>query len=76
MNKQGGKPEERNASDAAALAAKVAKKKAMLKEQEAATANASTKAPVTRKKVPKKADPGLDDLLNAGLTGQKKGKKK
>ena len=47
----------------------------MLKEQEAANANATTKAPIVRKKVPKKADAGLDDLLNAGLKGQKKGKK-
>ena len=48
----------------------------MLKEQEAAAnANATTKGPIVRKKVPKKADAGLDDLLNAGLKGQKKGKK-
>mmetsp|Transcript_6266 Transcript_6266/g.5875 ORF Transcript_6266/g.5875 Transcript_6266/m.5875 type:complete len:99 (+) Transcript_6266:44-340(+) len=67
---------QRNDSDSAALAAKVAKKKEMLKEQEEASANAAAvSAPIVRKKVPKKADAGLDDLLNAGMAGRK-GKKK
>lgn len=39
----------------------------MKKEEEEAAAKASSSKPVARKKVPKKADPGLDDLLNAGL---------
>lgn len=44
----------------------------MKKKEEAAAANAVS-GPVARKKVNKKADAGLDDLLAAGL---KKGKKK
>ena len=65
-----GTPLQRNQDDAAKLQAKVAAKKAAAD----AKANAgSEKAPVVRKKVPKKQDMGLDDLLNAGLA---KGKKK
>jgi len=46
----------------------------MLEEQDNAAASAF--APIVRKKVPKKADAGLDDLLSAGLSTGKNGKKK
>jgi len=68
-----GRPEQRNASDAAALAAKVAKKAEMKEQQDADAARAVANQPVARK-VKKKDDAGLDDLLSAGLAG--KGKKK
>ena len=64
---QSGNPLERNASDAAALAAKVAKKEAMKKHQEEVSGQALSNKPIVRKKVQKKEDVGLDDLLNAGL---------
>lgn len=64
---QGGSPADRNASDKAALEAKVAKKEATKKQEEANAAQAVKNKTVTRKKVPKKADAGLDDLLSAGL---------
>lgn len=70
---QEGRPEQRNASDAAALAAKVAKKAEMKEKQDADAARAVANQPVARK-VKKKDDAGLDDLLSAGLAG--KGKKK
>ena len=44
----------------------------MKKEQEAAATNASSTLKVERKKLPKKAEPALDDLLNAGLSSMKK----
>lgn len=56
-------------NDSAALAAKIAAKQAKL-AQEQASGQAPVK--VERKKVPKSADPSLDDLLNAGLTKGKK----
>lgn len=50
------------------MAAKVAKKAEMKKaEAEAAAQAETTKPPVVRKKVPKKKDLDLDDLLSAGL---------
>ena len=71
---QEGRPEQRNASDAAALAAKVAKKAEMKqKQEEAATAEASHQTVVRKKTNKKKEDDNLDDLLSAGLG---KGKKK
>jgi hypothetical protein len=56
-------------NDSAALAAKVAAKQAKL-AQEQASGPAPVK--VERKKVPKSADPSLDDLLNVGLAKGKK----
>lgn len=69
-----GTPMQRNEGDAAKLQAKIAAKRAA---EEAAKANAdnAVPAPVVRKKVPKKQDVGLDDLLNAGLAKAKKGNK-
>jgi hypothetical protein len=58
----------RNENDASALQAKVAAK-------QAATAAAAAASIVPKKATAKKADAGLDDLLNAGLTGGA-GKKK
>ena len=69
-NTREGTPSQRNSDDKNALLAKIEAKKA--KAAADAQNQASTKAPVARKKVPKKDD-NLDDLLNAGL---KKGKKK
>jgi len=68
IRRQGGDPLKRNEDDAAKLQAKVAAKKAA---QEAAAGESQTKAPVVRKKVPKKTD-DLDDMLSAGLTAGKK----
>ena len=68
-----GTPSQRNADDKNALLAKIEAKKAK-KEADAAAA-ANTKAPVVRKKVPKKKDDTLDDLLNAGLSAGKKKKR-
>lgn len=64
-----GNPLARNLNDSAALAAKIAAKQAKL-AQEQASGQAPVK--VERKKIPKSADPSLDDLLNAGLTKGKK----
>ena len=72
---QEGRPEQRNASDAAALAAKVAKKAEMKQKQEADAAKAAQNKPVVRKKTNKKEADNLDDLLSAGLSSGK-GKKK
>mmetsp|Transcript_17942 Transcript_17942/g.30955 ORF Transcript_17942/g.30955 Transcript_17942/m.30955 type:complete len:100 (+) Transcript_17942:147-446(+) len=71
-----GRPEQRNANDAAALAAKVAKKAEMKQQQEADSAKAASNKPVVRKKTGKKKEAeNLDDLLSAGLSAGK-GKKK
>lgn len=71
-NGREGKPLQRNEDDKAALQAKIAAKKA----QKAAENNAEpTKAPVVRKRVPKKNDENFDDLLNAGLSNGKKSRK-
>ncbi|CAB9501484.1 expressed unknown protein [Seminavis robusta] len=71
-NAREGRPEDRNANDAAALQAKVAAKKAA---KDAEAGNAPSKGPVARKAKNKKQQ-DLDDLLNAGLTtGKKKGAK-
>ena len=70
---QEGRPEQRNASDAAALAAKVAKKAEMKQQQEEAATAAASKPVVRKKTNKKKEDDNLDDLLSAGLG---KGKKK
>jgi len=67
-----GTPSQRNANDKDALLAKIEAKKAA--KAASADAQKNTKAPVARKKVAKKDD-SLDDLLNAGLTKGKKGKK-
>mmetsp|Transcript_6613 Transcript_6613/g.9452 ORF Transcript_6613/g.9452 Transcript_6613/m.9452 type:complete len:98 (+) Transcript_6613:104-397(+) len=69
-----GDVQKRNESDKAALEAKVAMKKAA---QEAAAKDAETviKGPVARKKKPTK-DVDIDDLLNSGLSGNKKKGKK
>ncbi|KAL7549308.1 hypothetical protein ACHAWF_012581, partial [Thalassiosira exigua] len=65
---QEGRPAERNATDSAALAAKVAKKAEMKQKQEADAAKAETSKPVVRKKTKKKEAGNLDDLLSAGLS--------
>lgn len=73
-----GNPLDRNASDAAKLAAKVeAKKKAEAEAEQAASGSSGGGPPPPRKAKAKKQDPGLDDLLNAGLSssGKKKGVK-
>lgn len=49
------------------MAAKIAKKEAMKKQEEANAAQAALNKPVVRKKVPKKTALGVDDLLSAGL---------
>ena len=69
---QEGRPDQRNASDAAALAAKVAKKEEM-KKMEEGQEQRQTNSTVVRKKTNKKKEADLDDLLSAGLA---KGKKK
>lgn len=62
---------DRNDSDASALQAKVAAKKAAKEAEEAAGP-----AQVVKKPKAKKEAAGLDDLLSAGLAGgKKKGKK-
>ena len=66
---QAGDPLKRNENDKAALLAKVqAKKEAM---EAAVTAPSISNGPVPRKKVDKKKE-SLDDLLSAGLSGNKK----
>jgi len=71
-----GTPMQRNEDDAAKLQAKIAAKAAKeAAEQQAAGGTAAgvvAAAPVVRKKVPKKEDAALDDLLNAGLGKAKK----
>lgn len=69
--RQGGDPLARNASDAAALQAKVEAKKA---KQAATNEVSNSKGPVPMRKVDKKNDT-IDDLLSAGLTTGKKNKK-
>lgn len=73
---QEGRPEQRNLSDSAALAEKVARKAEMKKAQEEDAATNVSSQPVVRKKVPKKKNDDLDDLLGAGLSKVSKGKKK
>mmetsp|Transcript_17348 Transcript_17348/g.26291 ORF Transcript_17348/g.26291 Transcript_17348/m.26291 type:complete len:99 (-) Transcript_17348:2850-3146(-) len=74
-NTKGGDPLSRNQNDKAALEEKVARKKAMQKEQEEqALKNTTTKFPLKKKKA--EAKDSLDDLLNAGISGQKKKGKK
>ncbi|KAL7458058.1 hypothetical protein ACHAWC_009548 [Mediolabrus comicus] len=69
-----GNPEQRNANDSAALAAKVAKKAEMKKKQEEEEQRKALNKPVVVKsKAKKKEADNLDDLLSAGLS---KGKKK
>lgn len=70
-NQTGGSVETRNMNDKAALEAKNARKSAMKKAEEEAALKAPQKR-VVKKKVTKKADPGLDDLLSAGLNKTKK----
>lgn len=70
---QGGDPLQRNSSDAAALEAKIAAKKAK-QEQESANQDGAV-APVVRKKVPAKKNDSVDDLLSAGLTSTSKVKR-
>lgn len=74
---RGGDPLKRNENDASALQAKVAAKQAAAAAAAASMSNPSgNAAPIVPKKATaKKADAGLDDLLNAGLTGGA-GKKK
>jgi hypothetical protein len=62
---QGGDPLQRNSSDAAALEAKIAAKKAKQEQENAQQANSV--APVVRKKVPTVKKDSVDDLLSAGL---------
>ena len=64
---QEGRPEQRNASDAAALAAKVAKKAEMKQKQEEAATAAASNQLLGKKTNKKKEDDNLDDLLSAGL---------
>jgi hypothetical protein len=67
-----GTPSSRNENDKTALQAKVALKKAQkAAEAEAGADPTATKAPVVKKKAPKK-DANFDDLLSAGLTKAKK----
>jgi hypothetical protein len=71
---QGGDPLQRNASDAAALAAKIAAKQAKAATESSGGGGGGGGGPPVRKKVDKKGD-SLDDLLSAGLdTGKKKSK--
>jgi len=65
-----GTPLQRNQDDAAKLQAKIAAKATAKATED--TAGGAAAAPVVRKKVPKKNEVGLDDLLNAGLTKGKK----
>ncbi|KAL7534538.1 hypothetical protein ACHAXR_005937 [Thalassiosira sp. AJA248-18] len=69
-----GRPDQRNLSDATALAAKVAMKQEMKQKQDEEAARSMSNQPVVRKKAAKKKEADLDDLLSAGLPG--KGKKK
>jgi hypothetical protein len=62
----------RNENDAAALQAKVAAKQSAVVT---AAATAPSNGPIVPKKINKKPDSGLDDLLSAGLNGTA-GKKK
>ena len=70
-----GTPMQRNQDDAAKLQAKIAAKaakEAAEQQQQEAGGGTGIVAPVIRKKVPKKEDAALDDLLNAGLGKAKK----
>lgn len=69
---QEGRPDQRNLSDSAALAAKVAKKAEMKQQQEEEAAKSAANIPVVRKKVTTKKDDDLDALLSVGLPGKKK----
>lgn len=69
---QEGRPDQRNLSDSAALAAKVAKKAEMKQQQEEEAAKSAANIPVVRKKVTTKKDVDLDALLSVGLPGKKK----
>mmetsp|Transcript_39342 Transcript_39342/g.81696 ORF Transcript_39342/g.81696 Transcript_39342/m.81696 type:complete len:97 (+) Transcript_39342:67-357(+) len=69
-NGKSGNPLSRNLNDASALQAKVAAKQEKLKSEQANAGN-DGKAPVVRKKTQKKND-SVDDLLSAGLAGNKK----
>ena len=71
---QPGDPLQRNSSDAAALEAKIAEKKA--KQEQETAIQAGAVAPVVRKKVPTmtKKD-SVDDLLSAGLSSTSKVKR-
>jgi hypothetical protein len=65
----------RNENDAAALQAKVAAKQAAAATAATATSGSNGTPIVPKKATSKKVDTGLDDLLNAGLSGGA-GKKK
>ena len=70
-DQRGGSVHDRNDGDKAALEAKVAAKKAA-REAEAAAPDKT----VVKPKKKKEAAAGLDDLLSAGLSGNKKKGKK
>ena len=70
-NSREGTPLQRNMEDAAKLQAKIAAKQAKQSDQDQQQGNAI--APVQPKKIAKKVDNSLDDLLSAGLT-KKRGK--
>jgi hypothetical protein len=71
---QGGDPLSRNASDAAALAAKVAAKQAKAGTDSSGGGGGGGAGPPVRKKVENKGD-SVDDMLLAGLdAGKKKAK--
>lgn len=65
----------RNENDASALQAKVAAKHAAVAAAAAINPAGNAASVVPKKTTAKKANTGLDDLLNAGLTGAA-GKKK
>ena len=70
---QEGRPDQRNLSDSAALAAKVAKKAEMKQKQEEDALRVANNIPVIRKKTTtKKEEEDLDALLSVGLPGKKK----
>ena len=72
ISEQGGDPLKRNENDASALQAKVAAKQAAAAAAAVNDPSGSAAPIVPKKATAKKADAGLDDLLNAGLTGGKK----
>jgi hypothetical protein len=67
-----GNPLSRNLNDSAALAEKIARKQALMKEQEEEAARVAAAQTKTKKKSENLTSTGLDDLLNAGLVGVKK----
>jgi len=78
-NQREGTVQAQNEGDKAALLAKVqAKRDRQAKEaaEQDAAAAAAAKASAIAAKAPKKKDAGLDDLLSAGLAGDKTKKKK